>query len=111
MCMGRSGQASMIRVRSGSVGGCKGGVSEDPPCSEVFVRQDLAASEPLIHKPRGEQRQLLYYSGKKKAHTVKTEVVNPRGQVEAVSDLVTGSTHDLTSLLGSGVLRGLAGGE
>jgi hypothetical protein len=76
------------------------------------VRVIIDAKEQRVNKPRGEQRQRPYYSGKKKAHTLKTQVVvNPRGQVEAVSDSVPGSTHDLTLLVESGVLRGLADGE
>jgi len=40
-----------------------------------------------------------YFSGKKKAHTLKTQVaVRPDGLIEAVSESVPGSTHDLTLL-------------
>src|SRR5262245_37270022 len=64
------------------------------------------------NKPRGEEAQRPYYSGKKKAHTVKTRVaVNPRGQIEAVSASVPGSTHDLTLLVQSGVLDRHGEGE
>jgi hypothetical protein len=69
------------------------------------VRYLIDAKEQRINKPQGEAAQRPYYSGKKKAHTLKTQVVvNPRGQVEAVSDSVPGSTHDLTLLVRSGVL-------
>jgi DDE superfamily endonuclease len=72
------------------------------------VRVIIDAKEQRVNKPRGEEAQRPYYSGKKKAHTIKTQVVvNPRGQIEAVSDSVPGSTHDLTLLVGSGVLEGL----
>jgi DDE superfamily endonuclease/Helix-turn-helix of DDE superfamily endonuclease len=55
------------------------------------VRVIIDAKEQRVNKPQGEQAQRPYYSGKKKAHTVKTQVVvNPRGQVEAVSDSVPG---------------------
>ena len=75
------------------------------------VRFIIDAKEQRVNKPRGEQAQRPYYSGKKKAHTVKTQVVvNPRGQVEAVSGSVPGSTHDLTLLVQSGVLEGLGEG-
>jgi hypothetical protein len=38
-------------------------------------------------------------------------VVNTRGRIEAVSDSVPGSTHDLTLLAGSGVQGGLGEGD
>jgi hypothetical protein len=76
------------------------------------VRHIIDAKEQRINKPHGEEAQRPYYSGKKKAHTVKAQVVvNPRGQIEAVSDSVPGSTHDLTLLVHSGVLSGPGEGE
>ena len=76
------------------------------------VRVIIDAKEQRVNKPVGEERQKPYYSGKKKAHTIKTQVVvNPRGQIEAVSESVPGSTHDLTLLVGSGVMGGLGEGE
>jgi DDE superfamily endonuclease len=71
------------------------------------VRVIIDAKEQRINKPQGEERQKPYYSGKKKAHTIKTQVVvDTRGRIEAVSDSVPGSTHDLTLLVNSGVLGG-----
>src|SRR5262249_41376209 len=63
--------------------------------------------------PRGSEAQKPYYSGKKKAHTVKTQVVvDPRGRIEGVSASVPGgANHDLPLLCGSGVLEQLAEGE
>ena len=76
------------------------------------VRVIIDAKEQRINKPAGEEKQRPYYSGKKKAHTIKTQVVvNPRGQIEAVSGSVPGATHDLTLLVGSGVLGRLGEGE
>jgi DDE superfamily endonuclease/Helix-turn-helix of DDE superfamily endonuclease len=76
------------------------------------VRVIIDAKEQRINKPQGEQAQRPYYSGKKKAHTIKTQVVvNPRGQIEAVSESVPGSTHDLALLVKSGVLDRLGEGE
>jgi hypothetical protein len=76
------------------------------------VRVIIDAKEQRVNKPRGEAAQRPYYSGKKKAHTVKTQVVvDPRGRIEAVSASVPGSTHDLTLLVGSGVLGALGEGE
>jgi len=76
------------------------------------VRYFIDAKEQRVNKPQGEQAQRPYYSGKKKAHTVKTQVVvDTRGRVEAVSASVPGATHDLTLLVGSGVLASLGEGE
>ena len=74
------------------------------------VRVIIDAKEQRINKPQGEERQKPYYSGKKKAHAIKTQVVvDTRGRIEAVSESVPGSTHDLTLLVGSGVLGGGGG--
>ena len=49
-----------------------------------------------------------YYSGKKKAHTLKTQIaVSPDGLVQSVSESVPGSTHDLTLLRGTELLKRL----
>jgi hypothetical protein len=71
------------------------------------------ATEQRIERPQGEGAQKPYYSGKKKAHTLKTQLaVDPRGRVEAVSGSVPGgANHDLTLLRGSGVLERLGQGE
>jgi len=76
------------------------------------VRVIIDAKEQRINKPRGEEAQRPYFSGKKKAHTIKTQVVvDTRGRIEAVSESVPGSTHDLTLMVKSGVLEGLGEGE
>src|SRR5262245_26059233 len=76
------------------------------------VRVIIDAKEQRINKPQGEEAQRPYYSGKKKAHTIKTQVVvDTRGRIEAISESVPGSTHDLTRLVGSGVMGGLGEGE
>lgn len=76
------------------------------------VRVIIDAKEQRVNKPQGEERQKPYYSGKKKAHTIKTQVViDTRGRVAAVSASVPGATHDLTLLVGSGALTGLGEGE
>jgi hypothetical protein len=74
------------------------------------VRFIIDAKEQRINKPAGEGKQKPYYSGKKKTHTIKTQlVVNPRGQIELVSDSVPGSTHDLEVLKSSDALSRLKG--
>lgn len=55
------------------------------------------ATEQRIRRPKDKEVQKAHYSGKKKAHTRKTQVVvNPQGQVCHVSESVPGSHHDLT---------------
>jgi hypothetical protein len=77
------------------------------------VRVVIDSKEQRVNRPTGYDAQKPYYSGKKKAHTVKTQVVvDPCGRIEAVSDSVPGgANHDLTLLCGSGVLEQLAEGE
>ncbi len=70
----------------------------------------IDAKEQRINKPAGEEAQKPYYSGKKKAHTVKTQVViDTRGRIVTISGSVPGSMHDLPLLIGSGVMEGLGG--
>lgn len=73
----------------------------------------IDAKEQRIDRPQAEEVQEPYYSGKKKAHTLKTQVVvDPCGRIETISDSVPGgANHDLTLLRGSGVLERLAEGE
>jgi hypothetical protein len=77
------------------------------------VRVIIDAKEQRINRPEGFEAQRPYYSGKKKAHTLKTQVVvDPRGRIESVSDSVPGgAVHDLTLLRASGVLERLDAGE
>jgi hypothetical protein len=77
------------------------------------VRLIIDAKEQRINRPEGEEAQKPYYSGKKKAHTLKTQVVvDPCGQIEAISDSVPGGAHhDLTLLRTSAVLERLEAGE
>jgi hypothetical protein len=52
-----------------------------------------------------------YYSGKKKAHLLKTQIaVTPHGQITEVSETVPGSVNDLTLLRQSGTLDRVSGG-
>jgi len=77
------------------------------------VRVIIDSKEQRVNRPTGYDAQKPYYSGKKKAHTVKTQVVvDPCGRIEAVGDSVPGgANHDLPLLCGSGVLEQLAPGE
>jgi hypothetical protein len=77
------------------------------------VRVLIDGKEQRVNRPTGYEAQKPYYSGKKKAHTVKTQIVgDPCGRIEGVSDSVAGgATRDLPLLCGSGVLEQLAPGE
>jgi DDE superfamily endonuclease len=77
------------------------------------VRVVIDSKEQRVNRPTGCDAQKPYYSGKKKTHTVKTQVVvDPCGRIESVGDSVPGgANHDLPLLCGSGVLEQLAQGE
>jgi transposase len=71
--------------------------SEPPPppsCPDMVAIVD--ATEQRVERPQDHATQKAHYSGKKKAHTRKTQiVVNEKGRVRSVSDSVPGSVHDL----------------
>jgi DDE superfamily endonuclease len=77
------------------------------------VRVLIDSKEQRVNRPTGSDAQKPYYSGKKKAHTVKIQVVvDPCGRIEAVGASVPGgANHDLPLLCGSGILEQLAEGE
>jgi hypothetical protein len=77
------------------------------------VRIIIDGKEQRCHRPEGPEQQKPYYSGKKKCHTLKTQVViDPTGRIESVSDSVPGgANHDLKILRSSGVLERLDAGE
>jgi hypothetical protein len=77
------------------------------------VRVIIDSKEQRVHRPGGYDAQKPYYSGKKKAHTVKTQVVvDPCGRIEAIGASVPGgANHDLPLLCGSGILEQLSDGE
>ncbi len=61
------------------------------------LRAIVDATEQRIRRPKDTEVQKTYYSGKKRAHTLKTQVlVNQDGRPCHVSDSVPGSQHDLT---------------
>jgi len=77
------------------------------------VRLVIDAKEQRIQRPGGEDgegnsRQKPFYSGKKKAHTLKTQVaVAPDGSFQSVGKSAPGSVHDLTLLRQSDLLHRL----
>jgi hypothetical protein len=69
------------------------------------------ATEQRVERSSDDATQKQHYSGKRKCHTLKTQViVNEHGRIRHVSDSVPGSTHDLTLLRQSGVIDELPDG-
>ena len=68
--------------------------------------------EQKVQRPRGEEAQKPYYSGKKKAHTMKSQVCinEDTGEIVDISESVPGRTADITLLDQSGVLSRLPDG-
>jgi DDE superfamily endonuclease/Helix-turn-helix of DDE superfamily endonuclease len=77
------------------------------------VRVVIDSKEQRVYRPGGgHARQKPYYSGKKKAHTVKTQLaVSPEGVIVSVSPGVPGSVNDVRLLRQTGRLGRLADGE
>jgi hypothetical protein len=78
------------------------------------VRLVIDGKEQRVQRPQASSdAQKPYYSGKKKAHTVKNQIaVDPRGVIESVSVTVPGgATHEVTLLRQTDLLRRLAAGE
>jgi len=76
-------------------------------------KTSASEAEDAAKVPASPDLQKPYYSGKKKCHTLKTQIaVRPDGQIVAVSESVPGgATHDLTLLRQSGLLDLLTEGE
>jgi hypothetical protein len=70
------------------------------------VRLVIDSKEQRVQRPSGpHERQKPYYSGKKRTHTLKTQLaVSPSGQIESVSPSVPGSVNDTRLLRESGLL-------
>jgi hypothetical protein len=67
------------------------------------VRLVADATEQAFHRLKGWDNQKPFYSGKKKRHTIKAQVLcTPSGRVGSVGPSVPGSVHDLTLLRRSG---------
>jgi IS5 family transposase len=75
------------------------------------VRAIIDAKEQGVRRPAGWEEQKPFYSGKKRRHTVKNQVVcTPTGRIGSVSKTAPGRTHDLTVLRYTGVLDELPAG-
>ena len=84
------------------------------------VRLIVDGKEQRVERPKNKKdkdgnvqdRQKPYYSGKKKAHTLKNQVaISPIGLVEHASESVPGSIHDLTLLRQTDLISKLADDE
>jgi len=77
------------------------------------VRLVIDSKEQRVQRPGGpHERQKPFYSGKKRAHTLKTQLgVSPSGQIESVSPSVPGSVNDVRLLRETGLLGRLPEGE
>jgi hypothetical protein len=76
------------------------------------VRIVIDGKEQPFRRPQGWDRQKPFYSGKKKRHPVKNQIVGtPEGRIGGVSDTAPGSTHDLTLMREDGILDRLGEGE
>ena len=63
----------------------------------------IDATEQAIQRPSDNEQQKAHYSGKKKRHTRKTQiVVNEKGEIRDVSASTPGSVHDLEHFRQSG---------
>jgi DDE superfamily endonuclease/Helix-turn-helix of DDE superfamily endonuclease len=73
------------------------------------VRLVVDATEQSFHRLKGWDNQKPFYSGKRKRHTIKAQLIcTPGGRVGSVGPSVPGSVHDLTLLRQSGDVDGLA---
>jgi len=78
------------------------------------VRLVIDGKEQRVQRPQASyEAQKPYYSGKKKAHTIKCQIaVRPDGVIESVSVSVPGgATHDITLLRETDLLGRLGAGE
>jgi len=70
------------------------------------------ATEQPTQRPQDQETQKAHYSGKKKRHTLKTQVVvGPDGELMDVSETLPGSQHDKKLYDESGVADNLEAGE
>jgi IS5 family transposase len=64
------------------------------------------ATEQAVRRPQAEPSQRAHYSGKKKRHTRKTQIiVNEHGQIRHLSQSTPGSVHDLKHFRQSGAKK------
>lgn len=75
---------------------CRAEISAEKELSEEDLQQIIVdATEQRIYRPKRKQK--LFYSGKKKCHTVKTEIIiaGKTGKIISISPAVPGTIHDI----------------
>ena len=76
-------------------------LAKHPEINDVLID----ATEQEVYKPKDKQQRKERYSGKKKCHSLKTQLTTtPGGLVLHLSDALPGRVHDITVLRGTGVL-------
>lgn len=80
-------------------------LEKHPEIAEVLID----ATEQPTQRPSDKQAQKVHYSGKKKDHTLKTQVTTAGKRILHASAHVPGSVHDLVLLRFTGVLHRLWG--
>jgi hypothetical protein len=74
-----------------------------PEIKEVLID----ATEQSVYRPEEKGKRRTRYSGKKKEHTIKTQVVTTKKLILHVSESIDGSVADMTLLRASGVMPSL----
>jgi hypothetical protein len=92
-------QLQLPKVRVNSLQG----IYHTCPDLKEFI---VDGTEREIERPKDKQRQKTYYSGKKKQHTVKNQlIINPRKKkILYISKTITGRVHDKKALIDDGIL-------
>ncbi len=78
-------------------------LKKHPEIKEVLID----ATEQKVPRPEDKGKRRTRYSGKKKEHTVKTQVVTTKKLILHLSESIDGSVADLTLLRASGVMPSL----
>lgn len=82
-------------------------LEKHPEISEVMID----ATEQETYKPKDKHERKGRYSGKKKRHSLKTQVVSSaKGLILHITDALPGKVSDITILRGTGVLHDLPEG-
>ena len=78
-------------------------LEKHPEIKEVLID----ATEQKVPRPEDKGKRRTRYSGKKKEHTIKTQVVTTKKLILHVSESIDGSVADMTLLRASGVMSSL----
>lgn len=78
-------------------------LKKHPEIKEVLID----ATEQKVPRPEDKGKRRTRYSGKKKEHTVKTQVVTTKKLILHISESIDGSVADMTLLRASGVMPSL----